>query len=293
VVAAIASGCALGTSSASVVRQEVRVADVDARSSAVSGPHIVFQDRSNDKGPLLIFLTGTGGLTTQAARSEQAFIGTALARGYRFLILSYIDAVAISQICTPPVLAGNPDCAGKVRQRRSFGDAVTPLIDDTPQDAIVYRIATLLQHLAKTDAQGSWERYLDGDHPRWDRIVLAGQSQGGGMAAFIAKRIAVGGVIDFSGGWDMAGRGRIAAWYSAPGATAPERLYGTYHVQEKFAKSIAASYGAMHFPAGHQFALDKPLRNPGASNPGHGEGAANPVYKDVWEEMLDRLNPAP
>ena len=41
---------------------------------------------------------------------------------------------------------------------------------------------------------------LNGDAPRWERLVLAGQSQGGGMAAFIAQTRRVAGVIMFSGG---------------------------------------------------------------------------------------------
>jgi hypothetical protein len=42
--------------------------------------------------------------------------------------------------------------------------------------------------------------------------VLAGQSQGGGMAAFIAQTQRVAGVIMFSGGWDRGPEGAIAPW---------------------------------------------------------------------------------
>lgn len=109
------------------------------------------------------------------------------------------------------------------------------------------------------------------------------------MAAFIAKRFSVGGVIDFSGGWDIQSRNRIASWYAEPGVTPPGRLYGTYHVKEKFSGLIRDAYNAMRIPQDHQFALDRPLRNPGAKNPGHAEGASNPVYLDIWNEMLDKL----
>jgi dienelactone hydrolase len=69
-----------------------------------------------------------------------------------------------------------------------------------PEEAIVPRLTRLLQHLARTDAAGRWDQYLNGDAPRWERLVLAGQSQGGGMAAFIAQTRRVAGVIMFSGG---------------------------------------------------------------------------------------------
>ena len=37
------------------------------------------------------------------------------------------------------------------------------------------RLTRLLQHLARTDAAGRWDQYLNGDAPRWERVVLAGQ----------------------------------------------------------------------------------------------------------------------
>ncbi|OQS31649.1 hypothetical protein [Chromobacterium haemolyticum] len=95
----------------------------------------------------------------------------------------------------------------------------------------------------------------------WSKIVLSGQSQGG-MVAYISKCVAVRGVIDFSGGWDMRASKRITAWCPTLGATPPDRLFGTYHMQERFADLIRLSYNTMRIPADHQFALDKPIRRP-------------------------------
>ena len=43
---------------------------------------------------------------------------------------------------------------------------------------------------------------LDGDEPRWTRVMLDGQSQFGGTAAFTAQTRNVAGRVMFSGGWD-------------------------------------------------------------------------------------------
>lgn len=274
---------------ADAVRKDILPADTDGGIVANSGPHIVFSSERGGRAPLLVFLPGTGGETTRTVVGEQAFIDTALAQGYRFIILSYIDTPAVSQVCTRPVLATNPDCAAQLRQKRAFGENTTALIQDKPKDAIVHRLTALLRYLAKTDPQGRWEQYLDQQAVDWSKVVLSGQSQGGGMAAYIAKRVAVRGVIDFSGGWDMRANNRIASWYSSPGVTPPDRLFGTYHVQENFASAIHLSYNAMRIPADHQFALNKPIRRPNADNPGHGEGASNPVYRELWQEMLEQL----
>lgn len=277
------------TAFAAVDRKEVSPIDTDASITHGTDPHIVFSTGTDVDSPLLVFLAGTGGKSKQTAKNEQAFIDLALAEGYRFIVLSYIDTSAISQICNRRVLISNPNCAAQVRQKRAFGDDTTALIDDQPQDAIVHRLVALLRYLAATDRSGHWEDYIDGNTPRWEKVVLSGQSQGGGMSAYIAKKVAVRGVIDFSGGWDRKSANSIASWYFSPGATPPERLYGTYYAKEKFANLIASSYAAMHIPADHQFALDIPLRNPNAKNPGHGEGAKNPAYSAIWKEMLDQL----
>lgn len=44
-----------------------------------------------------------------------------------------------------------------------------------------------MQRCARGDAAGGWAQYLDGDEPRWARITLTGQSQVGGMAAYLAQ----------------------------------------------------------------------------------------------------------
>ncbi|AUG26019.1 hypothetical protein C1W90_24220 [Burkholderia pseudomallei] len=261
----------------------------DSTISAGTQPHIVYSERASAPGPLLVFIPGTGGKTPKTAETEQAFIGTALAHGYRVIILSYIDTPAIAQVCTKRVLANDPACAEQVRQKRAFGDDTTARIDDAPQDAIVHRLNALIRYLAAHNAGDHWEQYLAGERLNWRAIVLSGQSQGGGMAAYIAKRIAIRGVIDFSGGWDMRSDNDIASWYSAPSATPPERWYGTYHADERFASAIAASYRAMNIPVSHQFSLSEPVRHPEGKNPGHGEGASNPVYRGIWETMLTGL----
>src|SRR6266446_5925772 len=73
---------------------------------------------------------------------------------------------------------------------------------------------------------------LENGAPKWGRIVLAGQSQGAGMATLIAKRQAAARVILFSSPWDFVvsdgNARRLAAWISAPSKTPPERWFGGY-----------------------------------------------------------------
>jgi len=86
--------------------------------------------------------------------------------------------------------------------------------------------------------------------PKWGRIVLAGQSQGAGMAAFIAKRQAAARVILFSSPWDFVvsdGNARRLA----PGSRRPAKRR-----QSGGSADISSR------------------------NPFHGEGIRNPAYAE-------------
>ncbi len=91
---------------------------------------------------------------------------------------------------------------------------------------------------------------LENGAPKWGRIVLAGQSQGAGMAAFIAKRQAAARVILFSSPWDFVvsdGNARRLA----PGSRRPAKRR-----QSGGSADISSR------------------------NPFHGEGIRNPAYAE-------------
>lgn len=254
----------------------------DDRLAEGEAPHLVLHETDRAAGtdaPLLVWLPGTGG---QPATGPRGFFETALQQGYRVLALSYLNTPAVAQVCVGATLRAQPACAGRLRQQRVWGEPQTRLVDDRPEDAIVPRLTRLLQHLARSDPAAAWAQYLDGDGPRWSRLVLAGQSQGGGMAAYIAQTRRVAGVVVFSGGWDLRARGDIADWYSRPSMTPAQRWHATFHTQEAQADTMAQTYRRLGLPAEHIHALAEPVlgRQP------HGEGIANPAYRPLWTQML-------
>jgi hypothetical protein len=258
--------------------------DTDARITVANVPHVVMYDRAAKPGNILLFLAGTGGRPPGPLR----FLNRAVERGYRVINLSYIDEPAVSQICIGATVLRDPECAREFRQKRIYGDNVTGLIRDAPQDSIVNRFTKLLQHLVAADPSGQWAQYLDNDAPIWNRIAVAGQSQGGGMAEFIAQRQEVGRVIAFSGGWDLSGPRKLASWYLGKNATPPERYYGTYNVAEPAANLLTRTYAALGIPAAQTLALNLPVR-PGAE--AHTEGIGNPAYRDAWDFVLGNGSP--
>lgn len=258
----------------------------DERLAADELPHLVVYDLATEKpqAPLLVWLPGTNG---RASPGQRPFFETVQQQGYRLISLTYLNSQSVSQVCVAPVLRAEPSCAGRVRQQRVWGEPQTRFIADKPEEAIVPRLTRLLQHLARSDAAGQWAQYLDGEEPRWERIVLAGQSQGGGMAGFIAQTRRVAGVLMFSGGWDHGAGGDIAGWYSRASQTPAERWHGTFHVDEPQAATMERIYRRQGVPVAQIHALSQPVRPGGQA---HGEGIANPVYKPMWEQML-KLQP--
>lgn len=254
----------------------------EASLAAEESPHWVVYDPAVDE-PLLVWLPGTHGRPGDGSRPLLRAMREA---GFRVIGLSYRNDNAVGQVCSGRRLRADPGCAEKMRQQRVWGNANGAPIDDAPAQAIVPRLTALLRHLARQDPAGQWAAYLTDDEPRWSRIVVAGQSQGGGMAAFLAQTRAVGGVLDFSGGWDRAPDGGLAGWYRRASVTPPERWHATFHVQEGAADLLVQSYRLLRVPSTQIHALDLPVR-PGQD--AHGEGMANPAYEPVWRQMLTAL----
>ena len=252
----------------------------DSRISTADIPHLIMYDRNAPQGKLLLFLPGTNGIAT---RSPRKLFEAAIKQGYRVINLSYINKQAVARICRGETLANDSDCTEKFRTERVFGDPLMPLIPDEPQDAILNRFGKLLTYLDSADEDGDWDIYLENGKPNWNLITVSGQSQGGGMAAFIAKKIEVNRIIDFSGGWDYSAPQKIAKWYYNGSVTPPERWYGIYHSQEPMAKIIDESYKTMGIPKDHIFSLNGDVPE---GRRAHGQGIRNVAYSDMWDTLF-------
>ena len=252
----------------------------DSRISAADDPHLIMYEPSAPQGKLLLFLPGTNGVPE---RGPKKLFEAAIEQGYRVINLSYNNKIAVAQICRGENLENDSDCTEKFRTQRVFGDQLMPFIPDQPHDAILNRFEKLLTHLDSTDEDGNWDAYLEDGRPNWNNITVTGQSQGGGMAAFIAKKIVVNRVITFSGGWDFSAPQKVAKWYYNDSVTPAERWYGVYHSQEPMAQTIDETYKAMGIPEARIFSLNKDVRE---GRRAHSEGVRNTNYSDIWEMLF-------
>lgn len=261
---------------------KIKPSDTDPSIKNFDVPHFVQYDKGARQGKLLLFLSGTGGNTEKGP--ADLFL-TAVEQGYRVINLCYIDTPAVWKLCGTKLTSSDPDCAENFRIKRIYGENVTSVIPDEPQDAIMNRFTKLLIYLAKFDKGGNWSIYLDNNYPKWDLIAIAGHSQGGSMAAFIAKKVSVARIISFSGGSDHGAKGKMADWFFRKSATPPERWYGIYHTQEPTAEEILKAFQALAIPEKQVYPFSSEVRS--GKKP-HGEAIWNPVYKPKWIEVFGK-----
>jgi hypothetical protein len=201
---------------------------------------IVFDRAAPSQAPLLLFLPGTGANPSNV----QLFLGAAVNAGYRAISLSYDNEPAVMQACARDL---DPACSGNFRQSRLFGGSNTP-----PEETIVTRLTKLLQLLDSNHPNEGWRSYLTNGAPDWSRIAVAGHSQGGGMAAMLAKRVTLARVLLFSGPPDFVLPGRQPApWLAAPAATPIDRWYGLYHREEGLAPVLQQAYRVLGLAPDH------------------------------------------
>jgi len=247
--------------------------------------------RSTPAAELFLYLVGTHGDPDDAKLVPL----TAVNQGYRTINLMYNDVPATAQACDHDP---DPACSEHLRQKRVYGEDTTHDIDDLPNESVVRRLTSLLRYLQERYPQDGWGGYLLPDGSvNWKRLVVAGHSQGAGIAAFIAKKHEVARVVLFSSPWDhyyaADHRQMLAPWIAWPSATPPERSWGMYHTAEPTAKLIRMAFAQLQIAPSHIKAVSLPPRNGGeahtsvsgdTSTPRDGHG--DPAYLNDWVEMM-------
>ena len=118
-----------------------------------------------------------------------------------------------------------------------------PVPKIAPPQAIEVRVAKALAYLAKMNPQGDWGWFLDGDKPRWDHIIISGQSFGATTSFLIAKHRTVVRAIALSGPLDGG-----AKWLREPTLTPLDQMYSFSHVNDGQHPTHLASLAAMGVP---------------------------------------------
>ena len=201
------------------------------------GEHAVAGPAGRARGELLVFFPGTGA----EPDAYSTFLERAAGLGYHVIGLAYPNDVSVNfDVCRGGT---DPDCARAAREEVLWGTDASGLdLDVSPADAAIPRLVAVLAHLSRTQPGAGWDRYLRPDRvPSWSDIAVAGHSQGGGHAAFVARTEAVARVILFDAT-------EPAPWTTDPMVTPGTRMWGLAHAAEPFVALMQRSWENLGLP---------------------------------------------
>jgi hypothetical protein len=258
------------------------------------------------KNRLMIFFPGTGGIP----RGYKTFTELAANKGFHAFSLQYVNADSVNDLCS----SGNDlDCYERCRLEIIDGTDRTTLVNVNRPNSIENRIIKLIKYLHNNNPNDGWLQYLDAnDNIRWDKIVVAGHSQGGGHAGIIGKKHKVARVIMFAAADFNVNAFAPANWISALGLTPSSDFYGFMHQRDQLvnygvvANRVWTAYGMSSFgvpvnvdnittPFNNTHSLNSDWTILPVGSDYHSATIVDtrfpvsngePVYKSVWEYLL-------
>lgn len=203
----------------------------DSKIDTFDSPHTIYRNPSaNSRHQLLVFLPGTNGKT----RGTKLFCTAAADQGYDVISLMYPDTISAT-VCQNDV---DRDAFTKFRLEIIEGGDTSARITVDRANSIENRLVKLLLYLKANRPTEEWGQFLSSakeksDELLWEKMALAGQSQGGGHAALIATRHNVARVLLSSSPKDWSRRyDKPASWYK-PSVTPASRYFAFLHEQDK------------------------------------------------------------
>jgi hypothetical protein len=256
---------------------------------------IYFNASANDRGQLVVFIPGTGG----KGHGAKALCALAANRGFHVVSLAYPSEVSMSVYHRSP----DPDAFEKARNNVIYGKVPFEKLNTGVPNSIQNRLQQLLQYLAATYPKENWQQFLGPTGEMlFGKMILAGQSQGGGHAALLGMQHEVARVLMFGAPKDFNVRfNQPAKWYSGTSATPLNRFFSFVHsadeghgctfpqqLENYRAMKLSPQYSVInvddnHAPYGHSRLLTskRPDGNP------HGCVCSNPVYREAWRYLLE------
>jgi hypothetical protein len=284
--------------SAKVQLRQVTPSDTDRRIDRLSGDGwehwVYFCPAATKKQQLVVFLAGTGG----KGNGAKAFCTLAARLGFLVVSLAYPSTISISVVRD----SADRDAFLKARENVVYGKVPFPPLRVNEPNSIHNRLQKLLRWLAAEHPKERWGQYLDRNGGlQWGKLVLAGQSQGGGHAGLLAMQHEVARVLMFGSPKDFSTYFKQPAkWYSGPNATPLDRFFSFGHrgdeghgctyeqqLQNYRAMKLLPRYKVVDVdkrpaPYGHSRLLtsSRPEESP------HGAPIGNKAHATVWKYML-------
>lgn len=311
-IAPLVTGCNKSTTSpdagaAVLIEHQVSPSTTDPAASSPNDKHICYIRKdvtSNQK--LFVYFGGT-----EHPPSDWTLLPKeAAAQGYSVINLCY---PSVSSAVFGPIRDSLSSLPLYEPTRLEMLDGIdrSTLIAVTPANSVLNRFIKLIEYLHATYPAEGWGKFLDlTRQPVWSSLVLAGSSQGGGTAAFIAKYHAVDRVVMFSAGDDgiTTSPQQSPPWLQATGLTPADRHYGFAHTLDPVYLLVGVNWSGLGMTSlgaitaiesssppynnTHRITTSMPVSNPHSSTsadfatPVQPDGT--PVFREAWHYVIGR-----
>ncbi len=275
-------------------------------------PHLLCppEEGTQQQEKLFVFLPGTG-----AAPTDYTYLLLDAAQaGFHSIGLRYPNDESVNLDLCPQVT--DPGCHEHIRDETLYGSDSSELISVDPANSIEERLRSVLVYLREQYPGEGWDQFLEGgDEIAWSALVVAGHSQGGGHAVFLAREHQVDHVIAFT--WVDVKNRELAPWLTtATFQTPPEDIYLFWHQDDRliaryqsalmmalgldnFGKPVVVEENAPPYQGSHGLiASTQPPEGEIAHNTVAVDWALNfdqggqPIYREVWRYLLALEAPA-
>jgi hypothetical protein len=195
--------------------------------------HYMLRSSQDTMHSLVIFIPGT---YRYAANYKFVMEKIALL-GHHVLGISYKYDPPVNAICST---TNDVTCHYRARMETIDGTDRHPSISVNTANSILNRIKKAIQFMITLHPGQGWEQYMSGGQLQWNKIIIAGHSQGAALAGvmgheFPAKRIVMFSVIDFLNS------GAIPSWVD--NTVNHENYYAFIHPKDELIAFYRAEIG--------------------------------------------------
>ncbi|MDQ3535574.1 MAG: DUF3089 domain-containing protein [Bacteroidota bacterium] len=199
----------------------------DANYSLTDNSHYVVRNSKTHLNKLLLFIGGSF-----SSPNDYSFICEhAASIGLDVISISYPNGIPAA------FLASNSDqfIFDNYRDEICLGNQVSNEVSVNNLNSIITRATKLIQYLKNTYPDQNWGQYLTSlNNLQWDKIIIAGHSQGAGHACYLGKKRLADRVVMFSGPNDYSTHYNSPAnWVLVSGLTPLSKQYALLHTQDE------------------------------------------------------------
>ena len=185
------------------------------------------QSLAKGKGTLFIMIPGTLG----EPKDYKLILKAAAENGYHSLSIDYNNRQTVKSICEE---SNDPACSENALHEYLTGDNTSGDVSIAQAESFENRISKMLVYLNETYPDDLWQQYLTPQgEVIWNKISLAGHSQGGTHALYISKKRNLARASFFSSPYGFESNGKFPDWLTSEGLTSTNNLYAFIHRADK------------------------------------------------------------